>query len=158
IARRGFYPKKRVGLGHYTPRFQLTISRFARFILAYYGIPVRHKMKELARKGGLSHDAGGHSDDTVGLMVETLEAKAKRKETCHGVVELFPFNCLPQIVAANVIMKLKGGVPWLRLGCDEQTGSIGVLTRLEAFLDLLETNERKLKIESREAGLDNRCF
>ncbi|MDO8436515.1 MAG: hypothetical protein Q7S82_04045, partial [bacterium] len=46
IARRGFYPKKRVGLGHYTPRFQLTISRFARFILAYYGIPVRHKMKE----------------------------------------------------------------------------------------------------------------
>lgn len=143
LARKGFFPKKEVGIGHYTPRFELTFDRLAQFCLAQLNPFKRNKIKELAQKGG-GRDAGGHSLDTIALRQEIKEAQEREKPTYDGVVELLPFGCLPQIYAANVALARKG-IPYLRLEFDVQTGKTGVLSRLEAFLDMLQRKKSKEK-------------
>ncbi|HLE01930.1 MAG TPA: CoA protein activase, partial [Dehalococcoidia bacterium] len=55
-----------------------------------------------------------------------------------GLVHLAPFTCMPEIIAQNILPSVKEDIPVLTLLCDEQTGKQGMLTRLEAFVDLLK--------------------
>jgi predicted nucleotide-binding protein (sugar kinase/HSP70/actin superfamily) len=50
-----------------------------------------------------------------------------------------PFTCIPEIVARSILPRVSRdlGIPVMSLILDEQTGLAGVLTRLEAFVDLL---------------------
>ncbi len=48
-----------------------------------------------------------------------------------------PFECVPEVVAHNVLRRLQGEIPILSLTFDEQTARAGLVTRLEAFADML---------------------
>jgi len=61
-----------------------------------------------------------------------------------GIVHLAPFTCMPEIVAQNIMPSTKENIPVLTIICDEQLGKAGLLTRLEAFVDLL-TRKQKSK-------------
>jgi predicted nucleotide-binding protein (sugar kinase/HSP70/actin superfamily) len=79
----------------------------------------------------LKRDVGGDGWETVGEKV--LHAKEY-----DGIVHLAPFTCMPEIVAQNIMPSTKEKIPVLTILCDEQLAKAGVLTRLEAFVDLLE--------------------
>lgn len=79
----------------------------------------------------LKRDVGGEGWESVGEKV--LHAKEY-----DGLVHLAPFTCMPEIVAQNIMPSTKENIPVLTILCDEQRAKPGVITRLEAFVDLLE--------------------
>ncbi|MEW5784413.1 MAG: CoA protein activase [Bacillota bacterium] len=82
----------------------------------------------------LAQKIGGHGQNSVGDVIRYAGLGY------HGVVQLAPFSCIPEIVAKSLMPHLSKeyGIPVLSLFIDEQTGPTGVLTRLEAFVDLME--------------------
>lgn len=81
----------------------------------------------------LNHAVGGHGENSVGETVRYA------RTGYDGVIQLAPFTCIPEIVAKSILPKVsrEHGIPVMTLTLDEQTGLEGVLTRLEAFVDLL---------------------
>ncbi len=83
----------------------------------------------------LKRDIGGDGWESVGEKV--LHAKEY-----DGIIHLAPFTCMPEIVAQNIMPTTKENIPVLTILCDEQMAKSGMLTRLEAFVDLLERRRR----------------
>ena len=83
----------------------------------------------------LKRDIGGDGWESVGEKV--LHAKKY-----DGLVHLAPFTCMPEIIAQNIMPSIKETIPVLTILCDEQLAKPGMLTRLEAFVDLLERKRR----------------
>lgn len=77
---------------------------------------------------------GGHGVNSIGETILYQQAGF------DGVVQVAPFTCIPEIVAKSILPKISKdlNIPVLSLTIDEQTGRAGVLTRLEAFIDLLQ--------------------
>ncbi len=92
----------------------------------------RSELVRLARPY-LSHFVGGEGQSTVGHVVEYAN------EGFDGIIQLLPFTCMPEIIAKSVLGKVarEMDIPILTLTIDEQTGRAGIMTRLEAFTDLL---------------------
>ncbi len=83
----------------------------------------------------LKRDIGGDGWESVGEKV--LHAKEY-----DGIIHLAPFTCMPEIIAQNIMPKTRESIPVLTILCDEQITKTGMLTRLEAFVDLLERKRR----------------
>ncbi len=94
-----------------------------------------------AAKPYLSHFVGGEGQATVGHVVKFAE------EGFDGIIQLLPFTCMPEIIAKSILPRVYKDldIPVLTLVIDEQTGRAGIVTRLEAFMDLL-WNRRKKKL------------
>ncbi len=82
----------------------------------------------------LSHNVGGEGRETVGSTVLFAE------RGFDGVIQLLPFGCMPENIATSILPKVQQqhDIPVLTLAFDEQTGRAGMVTRLEAFVDLLQ--------------------
>jgi predicted nucleotide-binding protein (sugar kinase/HSP70/actin superfamily) len=50
---------------------------------------------------------------------------------------------MPEIVAQNIMASTKENIPVLTIFCDEQMGKSGMITRVEAFVDLLKRRRQK---------------
>ncbi|SMB90610.1 Predicted nucleotide-binding protein, sugar kinase/HSP70/actin superfamily [Thermanaeromonas toyohensis ToBE] len=100
-----------------------------------------HQRVISAARPYLSVPVGGHGQESVGELVLAKE------EGFDGVIHLLPFTCMPETVAQNIMVPLseKLDLPLLSLIINEQTGTAGWETRLEAFLEVLA--------ERREEGL-----
>lgn len=85
---------------------------------------------------------GGHGQESVG------EAVLAKRRGYDGVLHLFPFTCMPEIIAQNVLVKVSRDLdlPILSLMLSEQTAVAGLTTRLEAFCDLLEGRRRRKRL------------
>ena len=92
----------------------------------------------------LSRDVGGFA------LPSMKEAVAFVREGIDGLIHLAPFNCTPEIVAVSVLPRLARDydVPLLTLSIDEHSGEAGLVTRLEAFVDLLERRALRGKQEA----------
>ncbi len=97
----------------------------------------RKQPYELARPY-LCHFVGGHGLETVGSTV------AYSKKRFDGVIQLAPFTCMPEIVAQDVLPAVSRdlGIPVMTLVFDEHSSDTGVVTRLEAFVDLVRRSRR----------------
>ena len=84
----------------------------------------------------LKRDVGGHALESIG-------EKVLHAEEYDGFVHIVPFTCMPEVIAQNIMPITSGNIPVLPLMCDEQTGRTGMITRMEAFVDLLERRRRK---------------
>jgi len=82
---------------------------------------------------------GGHGRETVGSAIYYA------RKGFDGAIQLLPLNCMPEIVAKSVLSHVSKDFefPIMTLIIDEMTGEAGYLTRLEAFVDLLERKRRK---------------
>lgn len=80
---------------------------------------------------------GGHAKQTVGHIVNFAE------RGFDGIVHLMPFACLPELISQSIIPTISKdyNIPVISLSIDEQTGAANVLTRLEAFMDLVRNNK-----------------
>lgn len=77
---------------------------------------------------------GGHGRECVG------EAMMAYKEGFDGAIQIFPIGCMPEIVSKSILSAVSRDkdFPILTLVVDEMTGEAGYVTRIEAFIDLLE--------------------
>lgn len=84
---------------------------------------------------------GGHGRETIGGAVQYAGQGA------DGIIQIAPLTCMPEIVAHSILPKVAKdyGIPAMTLYVDEQTGEAGLLTRLEAFIDMIRYRERKVK-------------
>ena len=108
------------------------ISEWTKF--SWFLNPLGVNEKDRIHKAALPYlkrDVGGDGWESVGEKV--LHAKEY-----DGIVHLAPFTCMPEIIAQNIMPSTKENIPVLTLLCDEQLAKSGMLTRLEAFVDLLE--------------------
>ncbi|MFO7819528.1 MAG: CoA protein activase, partial [Halanaerobacter sp.] len=90
----------------------------------------------------LNHEVGGHGLETIG------ETVLYAQDNYDGVIHLSPFTCMPEIIAKSILPGLSKdlAMPVLSITVDEHTGEAGVVTRLEAFVDLLKRNQDKGEI------------
>ncbi len=97
------------------------------------------RKKWKAAKPYLSTLVGGHGRETVGSAVIYAE------EGVDGIIQIFPLNCMPEIVAESILPSIQRDydIPILSLIVDEMTGEAGYLTRLEAFVDLLKKRKEE---------------
>jgi predicted nucleotide-binding protein (sugar kinase/HSP70/actin superfamily) len=73
------------------------------------------------------------------------KAVAFVREGIDGLIHLAPFSCTPEIVAVSGLSRMARDhdVPLLTLSFDEHSGEAGLVTRLEAFVDVLERRSRR---------------
>lgn len=95
-------------------------------------------LKRLARPY-LKNEIGGHGINSVANAVKYS------KLGYNGIVHIFPFTCMPEIVAQGILHKISEDfrIPIISLSFDEHSGKAGLQTRLEAFVDLLERRREK---------------
>lgn len=88
----------------------------------------------------LGRDIGGFARWTVAEAALMAE-----EDRVDGLIHVAPFNCTPEVVAQGALVALQReqGTPVLNLSFDEQTGRGGLLTRLEAFVDMLWAARRR---------------
>lgn len=68
----------------------------------------------------------------------------QEKTPVNGVVFLTSFSCGPDSLIGEIIKQqaFKMNMPFLMLSLDEHTAEAGLITRLEAFIDMLKRRER----------------
>lgn len=110
------------------------LMEWAKVWLFFEALGMSHG-KKVQRAAGryLRRDVSG---DAVQSLGETILHQQKGFD---GIVHIMPFTCMPEIVAQNIFPKLtkEYNIPVLSLVLDEQMGRSGILTRLEAFVDLM---------------------
>jgi len=83
---------------------------------------------------------GGHARECIGEVI-----LAKEQEF-DGAIQIFPMGCMPEIVSKAILPSISKDkdFPILTLVVDEMTGEAGYITRIEAFLDLLERRKENV--------------
>lgn len=98
----------------------------------------RQRLRDLARPY-LAHHVGGHGVESVAQAVESAV------NGLDGMVHVMPFTCMPEIIAQSVLPAVSRtlDLPVMTLVLDEHAAEAGILTRLEAFVDLLARRREK---------------
>lgn len=93
----------------------------------------------IASREYLPHYIGGHGRECIG------EAVLSQRQGCDGAIQIFPFGCMPEIVSKSILPGISRDkdFPIMTLVVDELTGEAGYVTRIEAFIDLLERRNRR---------------
>lgn len=103
-------------------------------LVYYFGLLEKHKSHKAAMQY-ISHHIGGDGWQSVG-------EKVLHAGDWDGIVHLEPFGCMPEITARNIMSSTKEKLPVLNIIYDEHTGKAGLMTRLEAFVDMLSRKRR----------------
>lgn len=102
-----------------------------------------NKPHEVGKEFMKTDDIGGHGLETIGNSILCGRNKY------DGVIHIYPFTCMPEIIAQSTFNEIqkKYNIPIMTLIIDEMTGEAGYMTRIEAFIDMLEI-KREERIES----------
>ncbi len=103
------------------------------FGIGFWGRHSRWTLKKLARPY-LKSLVGGHALDSVGNAIRCAGAGY------DGVVHVCPTGCMPEISIRPILRRISRDMdlPVLECSFDEHTSHVGVITRLEAFVDILK--------------------
>jgi len=123
-------------LGVITSR-SLYLSRWVKNSLVW-GMLKRDQWHEVHRAAlpYLKRDVGGDGWETVGEKVLSCGRY-------DGMIHLAPFTCMPEGTAQNIMPCTKEKTPVLTIYCDEQSSKAGMLTRLEAFIEMLRIKRQR---------------
>ncbi len=141
-----FYIQKTLGeMGVYTDR-SIWLTSYAQKNVVVEGKVGERDIHEMAHPY-LNEMIGGHGINSIGEIV--IYAKGGY----DGVIQLAPFSCIPEIMAKGIVPRVsrEEGIPVMTIFIDEQTAAAGVLTRLEAFLDLLQRRREQKTVKERLA-------
>ena len=116
----------------------MSLSRWVKysFVLNPLGIDEWKEVHKAAMPY-LKRDVGGDGWESVGEKV------VQAREGYDGMIHLAPFTCMPEIVDQNIMSSTKEDIPVLTVLCDEQMAKPGMITRLEAFVDLLRFRRKR---------------
>jgi len=129
-------------LGVFTTR-SLYLSRWLKRSLLYspFHIDQWREVHKAARPY-LKRDVGGDGWETVG-------EKVTGSKYFDAMVRLAPFTCMPEGTAGSIMPSTREQLPVLPIYCDEQTSKAGMITRLEAFVDMLKIRKKSATISGR---------
>lgn len=103
-------------------------------------VPTKLNSLDIKRsaKDYLDLGIGGHARECIGEAVLAFE------EGFHGAIQIFPMGCMPEIVSKAILPTISKDkhFPIMSLVVDEMTGEAGFVTRIEAFVDLLERRKK----------------
>lgn len=87
----------------------------------------------------LGHYVGGHGLKSIAHTVNMGQ------ENYDGIIHIYPFACMPEVVAKNIMHQVSSDtdIPVLSMAFDEHSGEAGIMTRLEAFIDLLKYRQMR---------------
>jgi predicted nucleotide-binding protein (sugar kinase/HSP70/actin superfamily) len=87
----------------------------------------------------LAYDPGAEGAYSVYYTLKLMD------EGFDGVVHVKPFGCMPEVTAMSALQRIsrERTYPILSLSYDVQTSGTGVLTRLEAFCDMLSMRRKE---------------
>lgn len=124
---------------------QIMLSDWINQSLIPKWIRQRETHKERAKRTAkpyLKRVIGGECVESIGDAVYASEKEI------DGVLHLSPFNCVPEIISQCILPHISNRekIPVMTLLMDEHTGKSGVLTRLEAFVDLIRRNKSVLQL------------
>lgn len=102
----------------------------------------------LYAKNYMQRAIGGDCIESVG------DAVYASHNNVDGVVHVGPFTCTPEVVSQSILPHVSRNedIPVLSLIMDEQSGKAGVVTRLEAFVDLI----RRRRMQQETAATSNK--
>ena len=84
-------------------------------------------------------DIGGEARWVIG------EYLSRAQNGFSGAVHCYPFTCMPEVTARTIItnkLKQMYDLPIIYFSFDEHSGTEGMRTRLEAFVDLMESRRK----------------
>ena len=86
----------------------------------------------------LPYPVGGHARESI------AHAVMAKKESMDGIIQVFPLGCMPEIITKAILPSVRRdtGTPVMTLVMDEITGEAGYMTRIEAFIDMLEARRK----------------
>lgn len=86
----------------------------------------------------LAYEVGGYAKQTV------EEGVLCKRKGYDGLIQIFPVGCMPEIVAKAVFARMvkEEKLAVLTVIYDEMGGEAGYITRVEAFVDMLERRKR----------------
>jgi len=98
------------------------------------------QLRDFFKEGNqyLPYEIGGYAKDTV------EEGCVCCRKGFDGIIQMFPVGCMPEIVAKAVFSKMmkEKNLSILTVIYDEMGGEAGYITRIEAFIDMLERKKR----------------
>ncbi len=113
------------------------------------GLVKKSVCRELERYASpyLNHKVGGHGWETVGHAVRFA------RMNCDGIIQIGPLTCMPEIVAQSILPSISAneGIPAMSLWFDELSATAGLITRLEAFIDMIQRKKTIIKSKLKEA-------
>ncbi len=97
--------------------------------------------RSMKSKGGLQMDIGGEAFWVLGEYIDWS------KKQFDGFVHVYPFTCMPEITAKSIITSWYSekifNLPPVFFSFDEHSAEAGMITRLEAYTDLLRAKKEK---------------
>ncbi len=95
-------------------------------------------------QAGVVHEFGyRHTHWSTGIHMTEAAAQFKNDDSVVGVVFLTFFGCGIDAFTEEIFKdSMRDSKPYLSLTIDEHTGEAGFLTRLEAFLDMIQLMEK----------------
>lgn len=104
------------------------------FVKKMLPFKLKNKPHEAGKEYMRTDDIGGHGIHSIGCSI--LSAK----NNFNRVIHLYPFTCMPEIIAQCAFSEIqnKYNIPIMTLIIDEMMGEAGYMTRLEAFIDMIE--------------------
>lgn len=81
---------------------------------------------------------GGEALHTIGETIHFI------KKGVDGIIHIFPFTCMPENIVLYSLERISEdyNMPILSLSFDEHTSKTGILTRIEAFLELIKRRKK----------------
>lgn len=109
----------------------ISVSRAMSLWFLLFGQNHKRALKKVSRY--LWHDVGANSVDNVSL------SRRYAQKGYDGIIHMKSFGCIPELNAEPALMNLSRnwGIPILSLSFDSHTSETGILTRLEAFSDMI---------------------
>lgn len=107
---------------------------YANMLLSRLGLYNEEKAYEKQAKPYLNYHVGGDGLKTVGTALWCAQ------NGYRGVIHIYPFGCMPEVVAQYALKNIAADyqLPVLTLSVDEHSSDVGLLTRVEAFVDCLK--------------------
>ena len=118
-----------------------------------FGISMGYKQQTarqlaLVARPYLGCEVGGHARDSVAHTIHCA------REGFDAMVHVCPTGCMPEVSIRPILRKVSEdmNIPVLELSFDEHTCALGVITRVEAFLDILQNRRRKGLTKAKSRG------
>lgn len=113
------------------------------FHIGFWGKYSRSAMRRLARPY-LATPVGGHAMDSVAHTILCAQ------EGYDGVIHVAPAGCMPEVSIRPILRRVSQdlGIPVYECSFDEHTSHVGMVTRLEAFVDVLYERRTKRRVRS----------
>ena len=110
---------------------------YANILLSKLGLYKEEKAYEKQARPYLNHNVGGDGLKTVGTALWCAQ------NGYAGVIHIYPLGCMPEIVAQYALKNIAAdfGLPVLSLSIDEHASDVGLLTRIEAFVDCIRRRQ-----------------